>query len=403
MQGESPLNMMRPRAQRRPRNGTKNGPTAAPRRRLWPVLLPLGVVVALAAGWSWLWYYAASVAGDTLANWMAREAAAGRIYSCGSQAITGFPFRIQAHCVTASAQINSNQPPFAVSAKDVTFAAQVYHPTLLVGDVTSPVTVSLPGRGSFVGNWTRAQMSLQGLPPEPESVAIVLDKPQLAQGDSPGTTVFAADNADVTSSIIGGSVNDHPVIETVVHFSGATAPSVHALAAAPLQGDVDVVLSGFKDLAPKPWAERFREMQAAGGGIEIKHIRLQRPDSAFIGTGTLSVNQNGKLDGLLRVAISGLGNIVPLLGLDRVIGRGIDQLAGGNTPAARGLGALDKILPGLGGAVRDSANASIADNLNKMGQPTEIDGKPAIVLPLRVADGSVYLAMVPLGDVPPLF
>lgn len=399
MQGESPLNMMRPRAQR----VRKDGVATRPRRRLWPVLLPLGVVVVLAAGWSWLWYYAASVADDTLANWMAREAAAGRVYSCGSQAITGFPFRIQAHCVAAAAQINSNQPPFAVSAKDVTFAAQVYHPTLLVGDVTGPVTVSLPGRQSFVGNWTRAEMSLRGLPPEPQSVAIVLDKPQLAQGDGGDTPVFAADNADVTSTIISGSVNDHPVIETVVHFSGATAPSLHALAAAPLQGDIDVVLSGFKDLTPKPWAERFREMQAAGGSIELKHIRLQRPDSAFIGTGALSVNQNGKLDGLLRVAISGLGNIVPLLGLDRVIGRGIDQLAGGSTPAAQGLGALDKFLPGLGGAVRDSANASIVDNLNKMGQPTAIDGKPAIVLPLRVADGAVYLAMVPLGNVPPLF
>jgi hypothetical protein len=372
--------MMRPRAQR----GRKNRMAAEPRRRLWPVLLPLGVVVVLAGGWSWLWYYAASIADSTLSSWMAREAAAGRVYSCGSQAITGFPFRIQAHCVQASAQINSNQPPFAVSARDVTFAAQVYHPTLLVADVTSPVTVSLPGRGSFIGNWTQAQLSLHGLPPEPQSVAVTVEQPRLAQGDRPGTAVFTADNADVTSSIIGGSVSDHPVIETVVHFSGATAPSLHALAAAPLQGDIDVVLSGFKDLAPKPWAERFREMQAAGGSIEIKHIRLQRPDSILVGAGTLSVNQNGKLDGLVRVAISGLGNIVPLLGLDRVIGRGIDQLAGS-------------------GVVRDSANSNIIDNLNKMGQPTAIDDKPAIVLPLRIADGSVYLAMVPLGDVPPLF
>ena len=60
-------------------------------------------------------------------------------------------------------------------------------------------------------------------------------------------------------------------------------------------------------------------------------------------------------------------------------------------------------MPGLGNAVRDTANTSIIDSLNKMGQPTEIDKKPAIVLPLRVSDGSVYLGMIPLGDLPPLF
>jgi hypothetical protein len=60
-------------------------------------------------------------------------------------------------------------------------------------------------------------------------------------------------------------------------------------------------------------------------------------------------------------------------------------------------------MPGLGNAVRDTANSSIVDNLKKMGQPTEIDNKPAIVLPLRVSDGSVYLGMIPLGELPPLF
>ena len=72
-----------------------------------------------------------------------QEAAAGRVYSCGTQDITGFPFRIQAHCVEAGAQINSNQPPFAVNAKDITFAAQVYHPTRLVANVTGPLTLSI--------------------------------------------------------------------------------------------------------------------------------------------------------------------------------------------------------------------------------------------------------------------
>jgi hypothetical protein len=402
MQGESPLNMMRqPRPLPRPRR-----PAAAPRRRrrLWPIALPICVVLVLGAGWCWLWYYAASVADRTLSGWVEREAAAGRVYSCGSQDITGFPFRIQAHCVEAGAQINSNQPPFTVNAKDITFAAQVYHPTLLVAHVSGPLTLSVPGQPpTFNANWSRAELSLRGLPPEPESVTVAVDNLRIDQtADSKATTIFQADSAEVRSRIVGGSAADNPVIDTLIRFAAATAPTLHPLLAAPLRGDFDAVFKGFKDLAPKPWAQRFREMQAAGGSIEIKHLRLERPDAIIVGAGTLTLNADGKLEGLIRVAIAGVENIVPLLGVDRAIGRGIDRLSS-DQGSSQGLNALDRLMPGLSGAVRETANASLIDGLNKMGQPTDIDKKPAIVLPLRFSDGSVYLGMIPLGDVPPLF
>ncbi|HUD89063.1 MAG TPA: DUF2125 domain-containing protein [Xanthobacteraceae bacterium] len=401
MQGESPLNMMRPRQQR----AGRPAPAPAPRRRLGPIVAAIGVVIALAAGWSWLWYHAAAVADRTLSGWVEREAAAGRVYSCGYQGIGGFPLRIEVTCVTAGAAINSNQPPFAVSAKDITFTAAIYHPTLLVAEVTGPLTISLPGQSPiFIANWSRAQMSVGGLPPQPDSVAVSFDQPRLDHTASADETVFTADHAEVVSRIVDGSPGDNPVIDTQVEFKAATAPTLHPLLAAPLQGDIDVELRGFKDLAPKPWAARFREMQAAGGAIEIKHLRIERTDAIVVGAGTLTINADGKLDGLIRVAIAGVETIVPQLGVDQLIGRGIDRLTGApNQTPDQGLGTLDRLLPGLSGVVRQSANASLIDSLNKMGEPTEIDKKPAIVLPLRISDGAVYLGLIPLGEVPPLF
>jgi hypothetical protein len=401
MQGESPLNMMRPRGQR----SRQSSAAAPPRRRIWPVAAAIAALVVLAAGWSVLWYYAAARADSTLSAWVEREAAAGRIYSCGSQGIGGFPFRIEVTCATAGAAINSNQPPFAVSAKDITFAAALYHPTLLAGQVTGPVTVALPGQSpSYIANWAQAQMSVGGLPPEPDSVAVTFDQPQLDHvAAAEPTRVFTADHAEIRSRIVDGSPRNNPVIETHVQFASATAPTLHALLAVPLAGDIDVVLRGFKDLAPKPWAARFREMQEAGGGIEIKRLRLTRPDSIVVGSGTLTVNADGKLDGVIQIAIAGLDEIVPQLGIDRLIAHGIDRLAGTVGQPAQGLNTLDRLMPGLSGVVRQSATSGVIDNLKKMGQPTEIDNKPAIVLPLRFSDGAVYLGIVPLGEVPPLF
>jgi hypothetical protein len=395
--------MMQPQ-RHRPRGLRRAATGAPPRRRIWPVALPICVVVVLAAGWCALWYYAAGVADRTMAGWVQREAAVGRVYACGSQTIGGFPFRIEADCTPAAATINSTTPPFAVNAKHVTFAANVYHPTLLVGDILSPLTVATPGQPpSFVANWSRAELTVQGLPPVPDAMSLTLDGPHLDRMDSGNATaVFTADHAEFRGRIIAGSAADNPVIEAVMRFARATIPTVHPLLADPAKGEVEIVLTGFKDLTPKPWDQRIREFQANSGKIEIKRLRIERPDSIIVGTGTLTINANGKLDGLVRVAIAGLDQLVPKLGVDRLIGRGLDRLGGAGQPQ-QGLNALDRLMPGLSGVVRDSANASVIDNLNKMGQPTEIDKKPAVLLPLNFSDGFVSLGMLPLGQVPPLF
>jgi len=399
MPGQSPMNMMRtaPRPQRR---------RAAPprRRRLWPFVLPVAITL-LAAGWTWLWYYAAGIAGEAEAGWIQREAALGRVYACGAQSIGGFPFSFISRCDQAAAAFKSNNPPFDVRATGVTFSAQVFRPTLLNGEITGPVTLADPGQQPvFVANFSNAQLSLLGLPPDPEAITVTLRKPRLDRVAGPGSgMIFQADAVDVAGRIIAGSARSNPVIEATGHFTGATAPTFHPLLAEPLQGDVDFVMRGFTDFSPKPWPALFREMQAAGGGIEIKTIRIERPDAIIAGTGTLTVNTQGKLNGVIEVAVVGIENIVPLLGIDQLIGQGIDRLTGGSGSANQGLNALDRLVPGLGGVVRQNAASSVIENIKKMGQPTEIDKKPAVALPVRVEDSVIYLGLIPLGVVPPLF
>jgi hypothetical protein len=176
----------------------------------------------------------------------------------------------------------------------------------------------------------------------------------------------------------------------------------------PVNIELDATLRGISDFAPKPWAERFRETQANNGAVEIKALRFTQGRAIVVGAGTLRVNDHGHLDGLVRVAIVGIDEIVPRLGIDQLIARGIDRLSatrGASAPGsiAQGLGAFDRLVPGLGDAVRQSANAGLVDNLKKMGEPSAIDKQPAIVLPLRFSDGAVYLGMLRVGEMPPLF
>lgn len=407
MTGESPISIMQGDGERMGRRRGR-APVPRPRRTVWRFIVPVAVVVGLAVVWCGLWYYAAGVANRTLAGWIASEAAGGRIYTCGSEGVGGFPFSIQVRCTQAAATFKSAQPQVDLAANDITFTAQVWRPTELVGDVVGPVTVAAPGQApSLVANWSSARMRVSGLPPNPEAISINVERPHLDRGGSAGAgaggaALFVADSANLDARIVSGSIQNHPVIDIALHFVSAAAPTLHPALAEPVRGDVEVVVRGFKDLEQKPLAQRFRELQAAGGSIELKTLRLQRADAIVVGSGTVNVNANGRLDGMLQVAVYGLDALVPQLGIDRLIEQRFDELAGSGQ-AQQGLAALDRLVPGLSGIVRQGANATLVEDVKKMGKPTEIDGKPAVALPLRLADGAVYLGLIRVGDIPPLF
>ena len=85
-------------------------PDFAPRRRRWPSVLI--VLIVLGAGlWAGAWYYAAGKVEETIAGWKEREARSGRVYSCASQTISGFPFSIEVRCANAGAELTSTKPP----------------------------------------------------------------------------------------------------------------------------------------------------------------------------------------------------------------------------------------------------------------------------------------------------
>jgi hypothetical protein len=390
MPGRSPLSMMQP-----PQAPPSYRAPARRRRQLWPIIAAVAAVIVLAVLWTGLWYFSAAKADQTLAGWVEREAAAGRVYSCGTQSIGGFPLGIHAHCVGATVEFKNGEPPYAVAAKGIDFVAEVYNPTRLIGDVAGPVTLSPLGQSSSVSaDWTRARIVVSGVPPNPDEVTIELGAPHLDRAG--GTAMFQAKHVNLRSRIAAGSPQDHPVIDMTLSLSEATAPMFNALSAEPTDAEVNAIVRGFSDLSPKPWADRFREMQAAGGGIEIKSLHLVQADAIVVGTGTLAVGANGKLNGVIQVAIAGIEHLAPRLGIDRLIGQGLGQLAGGNN-------GLDRLVPGLSDSIRATANATVVENIKKMGQPTSIGNQPAIVLPLRFSDGAVYLGMLRLGEAPPLF
>ena len=370
-----------------------------PRRTRWLIAAPLILVLVLAAAWSLFWVYASGKAEARINDWQAQQAKAGRVFTCGKQAVGGFPFRIEVRCTNAGAELKDTQPPLAIGLKEILVVAQVWDPKLLIAEFTGPLSASEPGQAPHVtATWTLAQASVRGTPSLPERASSAVDSLKLVDTSSGGPPLFDSRHVEFHARVQFGSWPHNPAVDLAVNIKAATAPSLGPYTRDPLDADIQAILHGVKDLTPKSLPVRLREWQAAGGRLEIQNARVAQGDALANATGTLALSQRGRLDGALRLTVAGIERFLPTIGGDRGgPALGLDRVG----PA---LSAIDRAIPGLAQRVPPQKQQALQVGLlSLLGQPAEIEGKRGVTVPLRFSDGAASLGPIPLGQVPPAF
>jgi hypothetical protein len=393
--------------------------TLAPRRRpLWRLFIMPVVLVIAALAWSAFWFYAASQVDSKADAWRAQEARSGRVYDCARRSVAGFPFRLEVRCSGASVALLSQtaeqaatQTPVTARLGQILVVAQVYDPKLLIAEFTAPATIVDRGNQSMLVNWSKARSSVIGLPAIPQRVSLVFDDATVDRVNASVQTPLArAKHIELHGRLIEGTPPEEPAIETVLQIAGGSVQEVHPLLAQPFDADVRTMLTGLKDFSPKPWPQRFREIQAAGGHVEIVQSRIQQGDLIAVAAGTLGLSANGRLDGELQMTVAGIEKVIPALGIEKMLDDGVPQATldrvapGVKTQDVNNLlGALDRAIPGLGKVVKQNANIGVAAGINALGKEAVLEGKKARSFPLRFVDGVVYLGPLKVGQTPPLF
>src|ERR1700738_4846311 len=391
--------------------------TLAPRRRpLWRLFIMPVLLLIAAAAWSAFWFFAASEVEVRADAWRAQEAKSGRVYDCARRSVAGFPFRLEVRCDGASVSLVSQtavqaatQTPITAKLGEILVVAQIYDPKLLIAEFTAPATISGSGQqASMLVNWSKARSSVVGLPAIPQRASIVFDDPAIDRVN--GSPLARAKHVELHGRLAEGSPSDRPAIETVLQIAQGSVQELHPLLAAPFDADVRTTLSGLKDFSPKPWPERFREIQAAGGHVEIVQSRIQQGDLIAVAAGTLGLSASGRLDGELQMTVAGIEKVIPALGIEKMLEEGVPQATldrvapGVKTQDVNNLlGALDRAIPGLGRVVKQNANVGVTAGINALGKEAVLEGKKARAFPLRFVDGAVYLGPIKVGQTPPLY
>lgn len=386
------------------------------RRRLWPVFVPFALLLLAAIGWSGFWFYASHEVDAQFRAWQEREAKSGRVYDCGRREVGGFPFRFEVRCtdpvISLTAQTArqfATGTPLTAKLGQILAVAQIYDPARVIAEFKGPVTAGETGKPPFAtANWSLGHASAAGLPSLPKRISMEFNDPVIERIVSGATApLFRAKHAEWHIRVVEGELNNHPVIESVLRSEGASVQGIHPVLEAPFDETIHVKLRGLNDFAPKSWPERFREIQANGGGIDVTESRIQQGDTVAVAAGTLSLTPSGHLDGQLQMTIAGFEKIVPALGLEKALAEGAapsDVAPGVSTQDVnKMIDSLDRIIPGLGRVARKNANAGLIAGLNLIGQQTTLEGRPARAITLRFMDGALLLGPLRVAQTPALF
>ncbi len=383
----------------------------------WLIAVPTAILVLLGVVWSGFWYWSTTAAEATITAWRAREAEAGRVYGCATTNFGGYPFRIEVDCAEPS--VEDRASALSVRARNLAAVAQLWDPTLVIGEIAGPLMVApLGGSPTATLDWALAQASLRGMPGTPERLSIVVDKPNLA-AVPPSKPLATAEHLEFHARFAAESGPGHQVLDLALDMRSATAPTLVAalgsfgpLASAATDLSFVAVLHGVSDLTPKPLAQKLREIQAANGRLDVTNARLQQGDLIATATGALGLTAGGTLTGELQLTVVNIGKLIPLLGIDRAVAQAVPQ-----ETLTRFAPTLDRLMPGLGNVLRsrkvgDNApgnganpdvNTAAVGTAVLGGRQTELEGQRAVTLTLRFDDGVASLGPFKLGQIPPLY
>ena len=148
-------------------------------------------------------------------------------------------------------------------------------PKLVIAEFTAPATLTDRGaQQTYVVNWSLGACQHRRPAGTPQRVSIVFDDPRIDRvGQSMQVPLAQAKHAELHGRLAEGSPADHPVIESRLLDQQGSIQGLHPLLAEPFDVGVRAMVSGLEDLSPKPWPVRFRELQAAGGHVEIVQSR----------------------------------------------------------------------------------------------------------------------------------
>lgn len=357
-------------AQYPPRHKGARPPRRKRRFLRWLVALPFTLLVLVLAGWSVGWATLAGRLEAEVDTFLEREAEAGRIYTCASRSVGGFPFRLEIECLEPTARIGEGLGAVTLRAERLLSVAQIYDWELAIAEIQGPGRIEGAGMNdSLVADWRLGQASYRGSEEAMERTALVFD--DLLLDVAPAGT--ATPRAEATR-IDRLGVHLRPTPDAAEGRSFDIALNADGIdGGAPGESGSSVALDARAERLPQGWSDLsdfMRLWHEADGQLRINGFSVDWGEVAARIEGALALHEAGWPIGDVTADIAGLDALTAAV--------------------------PEEMAPGDLSALVNSA-------LGLVGERAEIEGRDATRLRLSFAGGQIRLGPFALVELPRLF
>lgn len=341
--------------------------------RFW-LYAPFVLLALLAAGWSGIWGFARSKVDQELDAGIAREANAGRNWTCRDRRVGGYPFRIEVRCASLTLTSSRWGDEVKIDAGPAVAVAQIWTPGHIILQMTGPMLASLPQGRKAALDWKAlgASLHLSGL--AFERFSLVLGEPVLTVTE-PGQDAAETWRANAAEAHLRPNpqrFSSDGTVDLAVNAKGGVLPALEVLVGNGQLADLDLQASlsralsfrrGFNPDALEAW-------RTAGGILDVTKLVLVKGPTRLEASGQVTLDEAHRPAGKVVAAVAGI---------DRIAGIKVGGLTAG-------LGAL------LGGRTGEGGQSNTAAGLSPLP-------------PLVLREGRVFLGplRLPLQPLQPLY
>ncbi|MEE7447579.1 hypothetical protein MRF4_06990 [Methylobacterium radiotolerans] len=356
----------------RPESAAQTAPPQRARRSRLGLFLPYILLALVVAGWSAGWLWMRERAAGEIDGWIAREASAGRTWTCADRSLGGYPFRLELRCSAVTLERADSRFRLGPS----TAVAQIYQPRLVVFESAGPFHVE---QGPLTGDasWSALQGSFHGAAGGFTRASLVVDNPDITvKGAEPGPIAVSGRHLELHARPSPGRFESDGAVDVSLRLNQAAVPQLDAFTGTQDPADLalDATLTQATVLRTGTVARELERWRQAGGTLDLNGLSLAKGPQRVQAKGTLALDAAHRPAGQVDLRAAGV---------DALVGSIVGQRFGSDRGALVGqlVGGL------LGLAQRPNPDAPA-------------DGAPLKALPpLRLVDGKVVFSGFPIPNV----
>jgi hypothetical protein len=293
---------------------------SAAKRRLhrYSWVIVLFIMIAMAPiGWSGFWYVKSREAAAAMTAWMAQEARKGRIWTCPSQIIGGFPFATAISCENVAFQGEAFGKTLSGTVRGLHATSPLMRNDNVLVKLDPPFTVkSADGDLDVTAQWTELVVEIDAVPGVIGQLAFLGTQVRL-QGVALGSDVTG------TAADVGGSFGRSPgrrdeAYDLAVSLHRGQIPALNNFLATnvPVSLQFEATMTPGIPAGAATFAETLDKWRAANGKFDVTFASLTSGPVDFHAKGGLGIDDEHHVEGKLDASCTGLDKALEHLGVD---------------------------------------------------------------------------------------